>query len=74
MCKTIVSTSSVQKLRRSGLFLGGRVGKNCSQIWVLLLKNNITYVEVKSSHPNDYLSKSKKVFGEKTIQVLSNFE
>ena len=50
----------------------GRVAKNCTQVKVLLLQNNMTQVKVKSSHPNNYLSKSKKVLGEKTTQVLSN--
>ena len=50
----------------------GRVAKNGTQVRVLLLQNNMTQVEVKSSHPNNYLSKSKKVLGEKTTQVLSN--
>ena len=49
----------------------GRVAKKCTQVKVLLLQNNITQVQVKSSHPNIYLSKSKKVLGERTTQVLS---
>ena len=51
----------------------GRVAKNCTQVRVLLLKNNMTQVKVKSSHPNYYLSKSKKVLSHKTTQVLSNW-
>lgn len=31
----------------------------------------MTQVEVKSSSPNNYSSKGKKVFNEKTTQVLS---
>ena len=33
----------------------------------------MTPVKVKSSHTNNYLSESKKVFSEKTTQVVSNF-
>lgn len=50
----------------------GRVAKYLTQVKVLLLQNKFTQVKVKSSHPNNYLSKSKKVLGEKTTQVLSN--
>ena len=50
----------------------GGVAKNCTQVKVLLLQNNMTQVKVKSSQSNNYLSKSKKVLGEKTTEVLSN--
>lgn len=32
----------------------------------------MTQVKVKSNHPNNYLSKSKKALGEKTTQAPSN--
>ncbi len=41
-----------------------------TQVRVLLLKNNMTQVEVKSSPPNKYLSKSKKVLSKKSTQGL----
>ncbi len=51
----------------------GRVAKNCTQERVLLLKNNMTQVKVKSGHPKNYLSKSEKVFSDKTTQVPSHY-
>ena len=47
----------------------GRVAKNCTQVKVLLRQNNMTQVKVKSSHPNNYLRKSKKVLCEKTTST-----
>ncbi len=51
---------------------------SCNQRWVeksklysrvLLLQNNMTRVDVKSSHPNNYFS--KKVFYEKYTQITA---
>ncbi len=51
----------------------GRVAENCTQV-----KSTSTYINYYSSkskinNPNSYLSKSKKVSNEKSIQVTSYF-
>lgn len=59
----VVGMVYISKLRIKIAF--GRVAKNCTQVILLLLQNNMTQIEVKNSHPNNYLSKSEKVFSKK---------
>ena len=51
----------------------GRVRKSCTQVKVLLLYNNSNSSRSKSTHQNNYLSKSKNVSHKMSTQVVSNF-